>query len=100
MKNDQPPGPKVFKATKKIPVILLAIVTLENLVCGQATFSKWTVVNWLLFLIPYLLLVIFSILWIYHWHRKECIKEKRKLMDVYNNEINNPDKKQRKKNKK
>ena len=73
---------KFSKFAGKVPISLCLLINLATFVCTKTDLSKWKISNWIIFLIPYSLLFISSILWLYHWHRRKCIEEDHALEDL------------------
>lgn len=75
--NPEQPADSIYasltsKLNGKIPTILFVFVNITTFVCTKADLSTWKIHNWIIFLPPYILLFICSILWIV-----EALRDKR-----------------------
>lgn len=67
--------PTILSELNKVSASNILLVFETNFALNNDRFRGWQAIHWGLFSVPYFLLIIFSIMEFYHWHRKRCLKE-------------------------
>lgn len=70
------------KGSLSAPAVLLALLHVTLVICSSFTFSSWTIAMWLIFIPFYILLLVTSILYVIHWHRKKNLEEEEKKQQI------------------